>query len=341
MSPRHSCALVASGLLIQSALLAPAGAATIGLDFSGGDPSFAVDATRHFLYAGERSAQSTKHFDVINTLTNSVVGSYSFTSSFGSTSDIAASGTKAFWADQGDQQVKVLEINAAGTPSLARNDGFTLPTGIGALPTTYGVSSQGGNDALRIVRISDGAVLHTTSLNNGVASTVHTDSLSGLYYVQNPSNALVIDEASGAVLRTVNGLVSSIDNAPSRHFVYVGEQTQAIQQLNGSDDSPTGRSADFGSGATITGSGVDPDTGNLWVILNSLNRVEVMSPTMTLLQQFTIPSPDSIAVADGNAYVHESGTPTVAVLTVPEPASAGCIALAGVGLLTRRRRRQP
>jgi hypothetical protein len=265
-----------------------------------------------------------------------VVGSYSFTGA-GSTSQIAASGTQAVWADQGDNQVRVLNVSATGTPTLARSDSFPFPTGVGALATTYGESSQGGGDSLRIVRITDGAVLHTTALG-GTASTVHADTLLELYYVQNPSNALVID-SNGSILRTVSGLVSSIDADPLRHFVYVGEQTQSIQQLGGDDDSPTGRTFNFGSGASVSATAVDPASGNLWVSLRSQNRVEVLSQDLQLLQEFTVPSPDAIAVDNGNAYVHQFGTPTVSVLSVPEPSGACGLVMAAAGLLARRRRR--
>ena len=53
---------------------------------------FAVDTTRHFLYAGESNGPGgTKHLDVISTLTNTVVGAYNFTAG-GYSSYIAASG---------------------------------------------------------------------------------------------------------------------------------------------------------------------------------------------------------------------------------------------------------
>ena len=79
--------------------------------------------------------------------------------------------------------------------------------------------------------------------------------------------------------------------------------------------------------------------GPLFQPLRSQNRVEVLSQDLQLLQEFTVPSPDAIAVDNGNAYVHQFGTPTVSVLSVPEPSGACGLVMAAAGLLARRRRR--
>lgn len=320
---------VSSATLLVLALAPMAQATQITLDNSSSQ-AFAVDPTRHFLYSAQ-NISGTAHLDVISTLSNTVVGTYSFSTS-GFTTDIAASGTQVFWDDQGGS-VQVLNVSSGGAPSFARADSFTFPTGIAALSTTYGESSQGGGDSLHIVQISNGSVLHTVSLGGGAtASTVHADTLSSLYYVENPSNAEVID-TSGNLVRTVTGIVVAIDPGASHHFVYTGGGTTTLQQLNGSDDSSTGKSFTFG--ANITAAAVD-SSGDVWVALNSSNLVEELTPNMTFIQQFTVSSPDVIAFDNGTAYVHEAGTNIIAV--VPEPTCGVFFVLLGVGSLRRRRR---
>jgi hypothetical protein len=348
---RHHLALRASSLLLQAALLAPAGATTIRLDNTG-NQCFAVDPERHLLYAGERLQRvidppppgtlDPAHLDVIDTMTNSVVGGYSITSTYAYTCDLAASGTQVFWADRGDNVVHVFNVGAAGVPSLARTDSLPFPTGLAALPTTYGECSQGGGDSFNIVRSSDGAVLHTTPLR-GTGGAVHGDMLCNRYYVQDSSNAVVIDAATGATLRTISGLVSSVDSTKGRHFVYVGEHTHVLQQLTGDDDSPTGRSFDFGDGAYIDATAVDAASGNIWVALAAQDRVAVLSPDLRMVQQFSLPMPEAIALDNGNAYVHLAETSTISVLSVgsvPEPTSTCCLGAAIGALRVRRPRRR-
>ncbi len=326
--------------LTALALIAPprsALALTIPLDNSSGQV-FALDAARHFLYTGEQFGPGgTKHLDVINTLTNTVVGNFSF-SAGGYSSQLATSGTNVFWADQGSSLVRAISVNAAGVPSATRNDSMTFATGIAALPGTYGVSLQGTGDIMRIVNSSTGSILQTVNLG-GVASIMSSDPLSSLYYVRSNVIDVKVINLGGVIVRPLTGTVCAIDSAVAHHFVYFenGSNTQVLTQLNGADDSSTGKSFDFGAGATITNVTVDAVTGNIWTSLQAQNRVVELNSNMNFIQQFTVPNAEAIAFDNGSAYVHEAGTNLVAV--VPEPSALAFLASVSATLLGLRRRR--
>jgi hypothetical protein len=318
--------------LSQLALFSTAEALTITLDNSNSQ-AFALDPTRHFLITAEGIGAGTKHLSVISTLTNTVVGTYSFSGS-GFTAELAASGTQAFWADQGDGKVRVINISAAGVPTEFRLDSFTFPTGIASLATTYGVTSQGGGDALRIVRFSDGVVLHTTVLGF-TGSAVDSDPFTNNYYAANGTSTSAVFDSNGTFLRNVSGQVAGVDAAG--HYIYLGLGTRTMTQLNSLDDSATGKLFDFGAGASISGAAVDPATGNVWVTLTAQNVVKEFSSNLTFIQQFAATSPDTIAFDNGNAYIHQGGTN--GILVVPEPSAAGLIIGLGAIVFMRRLRR--
>lgn len=334
-----TCRQLAASALTLFLLAGLAKGQTILLSDSGSQ-SFALDSARHFLYAAEGSNASTKHLDVINTQTLAVVGTYSFVGS-GYTSQVAASGTNVFWANQGGSQVKVISVDGSGTPTLTRNDSLSLATGVAALSTTYAASLQGTGDVMKIVQISDGSVLSTFSLG-GVASSITSDPLSNLYYAKRNDPTVKVIDTSGNLVRTLSGAVAAIDSSPGHHYVYFenGSTTQVLTQLNGSDNSATGNSYDFGSGASITAVAVDNSTGNLWVSLQSQNRVVELNSSMSFLQQFTVSNPAAIAFADGYAFVHNAGTNTITA--IPEPGTWALVTgLASALAVIVFRRRQP
>jgi len=312
----------------------------ITLDNSGSQ-TFALDPTRHFLYAGEGNGPGgTKHLDVINTLTNTVVGSYSFSGS-GYSSQIAASGTNVFWADQGDSLVRVISVNSSGTPSLTRSDSLTLATGVAALSTTYAANLQGTGDVMKIVDIATGTVLHTTTVGSP-AGIAFADTNSNLYYSSITGSYQVLN-TSGTILRTLSGNVLTIDSAATHNFVYFvpNTNTHLLQQLTGSNDAATGFSYDFGSGATISNAAVNATTGNVWVSLTGQNKVYAFDSSLNLLQQFSLTSPEAIAYQDGYAYVHQSGTSTISLIAIPEPGTTALLCgLAAAAVVTVRRRQR-
>lgn len=325
-------------------LLAPTIAAqTITLS-GNGTPYFAVNPADHFLYSAESTNANPKHFDVISTLTNTVVGTYSYTGG-GYSSQLAASGTSVFWADQGGSAVKVFSVNPAnGTPTLTRTDSLTLATGVAALATNYAANLQGTGDVMKIVQTSNGTVQVTTNLG-GVAGVIFSDPTSNYYYANSSANYQVIDGATGNIVRTLSGgFVTAIDPSPGHHFVYFvnGSNTRVLQQLNGVSNAATGKSYDFGSGATINNATVDVSTGNIWVSLTGQNKVAALDANLNLLQQFNLAGPDAIAFQDGNAYVHLAGTNTIAIIAVPETGTWGLLAggAALVAIAFRRRRQR-
>lgn len=312
-------------------------AQTITLDNSGYQ-FFALDAARHFLYSAESTGPGgTKHLNVINTLTNTVVGNYSFSAS-GYTSQVATSGTNVFWADQGSSLVRVLSVNAAGVPSVLRNDSMTLATGVAALSTTYGASLQGTGDVMRIVNSTTGVTSATVNLG-GVASNMISDPLANLYYVRSNTYDVKVINLAGTIVRPLTGTVMAIDSTPGRHFVYFesGSSSRVLTQLNGADDSPTSESYDFGVGAVITSVAVDASTGNVWASLQAQNRVVQLDSGLDFIQQFTVPNASAIAFDSGKAFVYQAGTNNIVV--VPEPSAFAFLAMASTALLGFRRRR--
>ena len=311
-------------------------AVTITIDNSGGQ-TFALDPARHFLYTGESTGPGgTKHLDVINTLTNTVVGNFSFTAG-GYSSQIAASGTNVFWADQGSSLVRVIAVSNAGTPTAQRNDSLTLATGVAALSGTYAASLQGTGDFMRIINSGTGSTLQNVALG-GVAGQVYADPLTNLYFARSTSAFKVIT-LGGAIVTTIPGLVTAIDASPAHHFVYYSPTGQVLNQLDGGSIASTGRSFDFGAGASMSYVAADAQTGNVWVTLQAQNRVVELDPALNFVQQFTVTGAEAIAIQDGEAFVHQVGTSNVVVLAAPEPASAGLIVgvLGAVGAFRRRR----
>lgn len=332
MAARHPVLLT----LTLLALAGPAaGQVTINIDNSN-TQYFAVDAARNFLYVAEASNAGTKHLSVINTLTNTVVGTYSFSSS-GYTSQVATSGTNVFWADQGSSQLKVIAVNGSGTPSLTRNDAATLATGVAALATTYGVSQQGTGDVMDINLISNGS----TSFNNislgGVAGQVYADSNTNLYYARGSSNYKVIDASNGSILGTLSGQVMAIDSAAAHNFVYLQNSgnTNRLDQLTGSGNT---LNTFYDFGAAYNWVAVDSVTGDIFVAQSALNRVVQLNSSMAFVQQFTVASPESIAFADGQLFVHGSGQAYLTAIAIPEPATWAALlgSLGLIGAIMRR-----
>lgn len=339
-SPRRSMASKISKALSVCGLagLLSAGSAQAVLNITidnSGQQFFAVDPARHFLYSGEAVGPGgTKHLNVINTLTDTVVGNYNFTGG-GYSSYIAASGTNVFWADQGDSLVRMIGVSNAGIPTQLRLDSMTLATGVGALSTTYAASLQGTGDVMKIVNISTGVVQSTVSLG-GVAGPVYSDTLSNLYYVRSTNSTKVID-LSGNILRTLSGLITTIDFSAAHHYVYsTGLNGQVVTQLSGGTDVATGKAYDFG--AATSGVTADALTGNLWVSVQSQNRVVELDSAMNFLQQFTVASPAAIAVQDGQVFVDQLGTNNITIIAAPEPATFGLLGLGALLLAARRRR---
>ena len=329
-------AALALGILANTA-----SAAVITLDNSGGQ-SFAVDSARHFLYAAEGNGPGgTKHLDVINTLTNTVVGNYSYSGS-GYSSQVAASGTNAVWADQGDSLARVISVNAAGAATQLRLDGATLATGVSGLSTTYGVSMQGTGDFMKIVNTSTGVQVGSSVNLGGVASTMFSDTGSNLYYAQISGGGVKVINNTASVINSFSGYVMAIDPAAGHHFVYTesASSNQVVFQLDGSTQTATGKSFDFGAGAGVGNLAVDAATGNIWASVQNQNRVVELDSNMNFLQQFSVANASAIAFDNGTAFVSNSGSNTVTTISaVPEPVGVftGVLCL-GFAAMRRRRR---
>lgn len=334
MALRH----LAPAALILLCLAGPVRAQiTIAIDNSSSQ-YFAVDAARNFLYVAEASNASLKHLSVVNTLTNTVVGTYSF-SSTGYTAQVAASGTNVFWADQGSSQLKVIAVNGSGTPTLTRNDAANLATGVAALGTTYAVSKQGTGDFMDINLISTGTASFANISLSGVAGQVYADSNTNRYYARSSSNYKVIDVSNGSILGTLAGQVMAIDSASGHNFVYLqnGSNANRLDQLTGAGNA-VNTFYDFG--AAFNNVTVNSANGDIFVAQSALNRVVQLNSSMVFVQQFTVTSPEAIAFADGQLYVHGSGQAYLTAIAVPEPATWSAL-LGGLGLgfaLWRRRR---
>lgn len=289
---------------------------------------FAVDAARNFLYAAEASNAASKRLNVINTLTNTVVGTYVHTSS-NYTSQVAASGTNVFWADQGSGQLRVFAVDGSGTPTLTRSDAATLATGVAALATTYGVSQQGTGDVMDINLISNGSTAVNDIALGGVAGQVFSDSNTNRYYARSNSSYKVIDASNGSIVRTLSGHVMAIDSASAHNFVYLqnASTTTRLDQLTGADNT-VNTFYDFG--AAFNDVAVNSANGDIFVAQSGLNRVVQLNSSMAVVQQFTVTAPQSLAFADGQLYVHETGASYLTVIAVPEPATWSAL-LGGFG----------
>lgn len=316
-------------LLLPLVLLGLAGPTraqiTINIDNSNAQ-TFALDLANHFLYTAESSNAGTKHLSVINTLTNTVVGTYSFNSS-NYTSQVAASGTNIYWADQGSSLVRIFSVNGSGVPSSTRNDGATLATGVAALSTTYAVSKQGTGDFMEIRNLA-GSTLFNVSLG-GVAGQVFADSNTNRYYARSSSSYKAIDASTGGILGTLSGIVMAIDSSAAHNFLYMqdGSIATRLDQMTGSANS-LNTFYDFGS--AFSDVAVNGVTGDIFVALTSLNQVIQLNSSMAFVQQFNVTSPQTLAFADGELFVHSVGA---AYLTaIPEPATWSAL-LGGLGLI--------
>jgi len=332
--------------LVLFSLAGPARAqVTINIDNSNYQ-YFATDLARHFLYTAESAGPGgTKHLNVVNTLTNTVVGSYNFTA-VGYSSQIAASGTNVFWADQGSNQVKVIAVNGSGTPSLTRNDSATQATGVAALGTTYGVSKQATGDKLDINLISTGATSFANISLGGVAGQVFADSNTNRYYARATSSYTIINAGTGSILGTLNGFVMAIDSSASHNFVYLQDPGNALHldQLAGTATANPGSPTFYNFGSAFSDVAVNGVTGDIFVALTSANQVVQLNSSMAFVQQFTVTSPQTLAFADGQLFVHSTGTGFLTAIAIPEPATWAAL-LGGLGLvaavLRRRAVRRP
>jgi len=337
---RQSLRAVALTLMLATS---SAFAGTITLDNSFG-AGLVLDPTHHFLYAFANNGPGARYLDVINTQTNAVVGNYSFSGS-GYEGNMGYSGTYAIWADQGDQNVRLISISGTGSPSLSRTDSYPgyYPTGMAALSTTYGVSLQGSGDNMDIVNISTGAVSQVVALG-GVAGAVSSDPTNNLYYAAvSGANTCRVINLSGTIVRSLSGNITVIDPTTGHNYVYLepGSSSEVLDQLNGADDSATGKSYDFGAGAVITDVAVDASTGNIWATLEAQNKVVELNSSMNLLGQYTVSNADAIAFDSGEAFVDEAGTNTVMTITAtPEPGSVVLVLLGSLGLCMQRRSRK-
>src|SRR5712692_1323076 len=88
----------------------PAAADTVALS-TGGQYWLDADQSRNLIYAGEQSGPGgTHYFDVIDTTSNTVVGTYSYAGS-GYSAQIAHIGNHVFWADQGHGIVRNIDTS--------------------------------------------------------------------------------------------------------------------------------------------------------------------------------------------------------------------------------------
>lgn len=327
MARRH---LVPATLILLSFAGPVRAQVTINIDNSS-QQYFAVDSSRNFLYVAEASNAGTKHLSVINTLTNTVVGTYSYNSS-GYTSQVAASGTNVFWADQGSSQLKVIAVNGSGTPTLTRNDAATLATGVAALGTTYGVSQQGTGDVMDINLISNGSTSFDNIALGGVAGPVFADSNTNRFYARSTNSFKIIDAATGGILGTLSGLVMAIDSSSGHNYVYLQNSgtTTRLDQLAGTVTNNTVNTF-YDFGAAFNDVTVNGANGDIFVAQSGLNRVVQLNSSMAFVQQFNVTGPQSLAFADGKLFVHETGASYLTVIAVPEPATWSVL-LGGLGL---------
>ena len=298
---------------------------------------FAVDTTRHFLFAAESSNAATKHLNVINTLTNTIVGTYSF-STGGYSAQVAASGTNVFWADQGSSLARVIAVSGSGVPSLTRSDPAGLATGIAALSTTYAVSKQGGGDYMDIRLISTGALVGSSVLLSSPAGPVFADANTNLYYARSNLNTQVIN-LSGGIVRTLAGLVAAIDSSAAHNFIYFqsGGGNTVLTQLFGSSNLATGNS--FTNGTAYGGVAVNSLNGDVFVSQQTLNQVVHLDSNLAFIEYLAVPNAEALAIIDNQLYVHQAGTTSLSVLAIPEPATWSVL-LVGLGLVSAILRRR-
>ena len=217
-------------VLTTLAILSFAGSAraqnTIPLGNSGYQ-AFAYNPASHFLYCAQQGPGSST-LKVINTLTNTVAGSITYTAGYAS--QPSASGSTVFVPDQSNSLVRVFSVNGSGVPSALRNDTATLATGSAALATNYAVSKQGTGDYLDINAVSNGANQHT-ALVGYAAGSVYADSNTNQYYANYASGAKVINASTGALVRSLTNLILAVDPAATHNFVYQIGTATVLNQL--------------------------------------------------------------------------------------------------------------
>ena len=333
------CAMANRPLVLLTLILLPfAGSAwgqtTISLNNSG-QQTFAFDPTNHFLYVAQQGTAG-HNLNVINTLTNIVVGSTTFAGS-SYASQVAASGTTVFWASQSDNTVQVFSVNGSGVPALTRTDTpINLATGIAALSTTYAVSKQGTGDFIEIRNLAGGLLFNVPL--SGVAGQVFADSNTNRYYARSTNSDKAIDAVTGSIIGTLNGIVLAVDSSAAHNFVYMqdGVTTTQLDQLNGTSNTQT---TFYNFSAAFSDVAVNSANGDVFVALPSLNLVDHFNSSLTLLGQYTVAGAQSLAFADGNLYVDVTGQNFLTVIAIPEPATWSVL-LVGLGLVSAILRRR-
>ncbi|MFI5337026.1 MAG: immunoglobulin domain-containing protein, partial [Opitutales bacterium] len=276
-----------------------------------GQQSFAFDPVDHFLYSSQQGSGSST-LTVINTLTNTVTGSITF--SAGLASQTSASGTTVFVPDQSNHFVRVFSISSSGVPSALRTDPAHYATGSAALTTTYAVTKQGTGDYMDINLVSTGANQHTT-LVGGSAGLVFSDANTNRYYADYASGAQVIDAATGNILRGLSGQVQAVDSSSAHNFVYTAAGT-VLTQLSGTANTPT---ATYDFGASFGAVTVDPATGDVYVALQGQNKVVHLNSSLAYVGQYSVTAPWAAAVADGQLYVQSANVGSLTVIAVGLP----------------------
>ncbi len=276
-----------------------------------GSQSFAYNPATHFLYAAQQGPGSST-LNVINTLSNTVAGSITYTAGYAA--QASASGATVFVPDQSNSLVRVFTVNGSGVPSALRSDPASLATGSAALASNYAVTKQGTGDYLDINAVSNGANQHTTLVGLG-AGNVFSDSNTNQYYANYSGGAKVVNADTGALVRSLASQVLAVDPAATHNFVYQIGTASVLNQLSGATNAQTG-TYDFGVGASVGAVAVNPANGDVFVAIQTLNKIVELTPAMTYLRQFSIASPQAIAVADGELFVDSAGAGSLSVILI-------------------------
>ena len=285
---------------------------TIALNNSGSQ-SFAFDPVHHYLYSAQQGPGSVR-LNVISTLTNTVLGSVTFTAGYAA--QTSASGTTVFVPDQGNSMVRVFSVNGSGVPSSLRNDSATLATGSAALTTTYAVTKQGTGDHLDINSVASGATQHSPLIGSS-AGNVYADANTGQYYADYSSGCKVIAESSGAEIRSLGVQVVAVDSASAHNFVYTAAGT-VLTQLSGATNSQTAN-YDFGVGFTVGAVAINSANGDVFVAIPSQNKVVELTSSLVYVREFSATTPVAIAFADGQLFIDPSGASSLTAIVVDPP----------------------